>query len=345
MTEIHAEQSTADGLAPLLAVEGPSCWTGIDLMEADNWQVDLSVADRNSLMQAARQNLDRDPIAITAADFPLGPAEDMVRALGRDVVEGRGFVMLRTGLSDLDEAMAARLVWGLGQHLGIPQVQDGAGTLLHDIRDIGADLEKQSDVRIYQTNRAQAFHNDGGDMFALFCRRQGTSGGRSLIASAHRLWNEILDRAPDLARVLTEPFYFDARGQALPGRPWVQKLAIFHFHQGRCFIIHKRPYIDLAQRNPDVPRLSDAQVAALDLLDALCDDPAFHLAFDMQPGDLVVANNFTTLHARTAFDDGGSGSKRHMLRLWLGVDGGVALPQDFADTREFGPLFTTTHRN
>ena len=81
-------------------------------------------------------------------------------------------------------------------------------------------------------------------------------------------------------------------------------------------------------------------------MDALCADPAFHLAFEMSPGDMVVGNNFTTLHARSAYKDMGptTGDKRHMLRLWLGVPGGVALPPAFEETREFGPLFQTTER-
>src|SRR6185503_19044523 len=45
-------------------------------------------------------------------------------------------------------------------------------------------------------------------------------------------------------------------------------------------VIYQRQYIDSAQRFPDVPRLSAQQRAALDLLDALADDPALHFMMD-----------------------------------------------------------------
>ena len=334
-------------IAPALPpAQGSSCWTGPELAASGDWIVDLTDADRANLMHAIDAGQGRDALSLKAADFPVGAFADKLADLRNEVAFGRGFAMVRTGLGKLDEEQARRLIWGIGQYLGVPQIQDAGETLLHDIRDTGADIEKQTDIRTYQTNRAQPFHNDGGDVFALFCRRQSANGGKSLIVSAHAVFNEILKRRPDLARVLTEPFHFDARGQQLKGHSWVQVLPIFHLHAGRWFVVAKRHYIDYAQRSPDVPRLTPLQVEALDMMDALCDDPKFHMAFEMQPGDLVIGNNHTTLHARTAYTDPdpASGDKRHMLRLWLGIEGGVPLPPAFEETREFGPLFATTHR-
>tara|TARA_R110002167_G_scaffold175597_4_gene374856 strand:+ start:1259 stop:2284 length:1026 start_codon:yes stop_codon:yes gene_type:complete len=335
--------TTNDNLQP---AQGASCWTGPQLAGSRSWIVEMSDADRAAIMDALDASAGCDPLTMTADDFPVGAFAENLADLRREAAFGTGFFLLRTGLGNLDEEQARRMIWGMGQYLGIPQIQDARRTLLHDVRDTGANLQKQADVRTYQTNEAQPFHNDGGDIFALLCRRQSTGGGKSLIVSAHTVFNEILRRRPDLAKVLTEPFYFDARGQALPGRPWYQALPIFQFHGGHWFVMYKRHYIELAQRSDEIPRLTEAQIEAMDLLDALCDDPTFHLSFEMSPGDMVVGNNFTTLHARTAFTDPdpASGEKRHMLRLWLGIEDGLALPPAFAETREFGPLFETTHR-
>ncbi|PIW29475.1 MAG: taurine catabolism dioxygenase TauD [Rhodospirillales bacterium CG15_BIG_FIL_POST_REV_8_21_14_020_66_15] len=338
---------TTAAIEPLQPAEGPSCWTGPQLAGSGSWVVELTDADRADILRALDATDGREALDLSADDFPIGAFAEKLAALREDVAFGTGFAMVRTGLDALDEQAARRLIWGAGQYLGVPQIQDASRTLLHDIRDTGADIDKQDNIRTYQTNREQPFHNDGGDIFALFCRRRSPDGGQSLIVSAHAVFNEILRRRPDLARVLTEPFYFDARGQALPGRPWYQALPIFQNHGGRWFVMYKRHYIEYAQRSPEIPRLTDAQVEAMDLLDELCLDPQFHMAFEMSPGDLVVGNNFTTLHARTAYKDPdptAGGDKRHMLRLWLGVQGGVALPPVFAETREFGPLFETTDR-
>ena len=60
----------------------------------------------------------------------------------------------------------------------------------------------------------------------------------------------------------------------------------------------------------------------------------------MEPGDIQVASNFSIFHARDAFNDSAIASeKRHMIRLWLGLPDGRALPSAFRSTREFGPLF------
>ena len=41
----------------------------------------------------------------------------------------------------------------------------------------------------------------------------------------------------------------------------------------------------------------------------------------LEPGEMVMFNNWTTLHARTSFVDGGP-HPRHLLRLWLAVPDG-----------------------
>jgi alpha-ketoglutarate-dependent taurine dioxygenase len=103
---------------------------------------------------------------------------------------------------------------------------------------------------------------------------------------------------------------------------------IYTAHAGLLNVLYKREYIDLAQRWEDVPELTSAQIEVLDLMDVVCNELA--LSFQMEPGDLVVANNYDILHARAAFqnqtaDDDG----RHMLRLWLSLPNGRPLPPIF----------------
>ena len=47
------------------------------------------------------------------------------------------------------------------------------------------------------------------------------------------------------------------------------------------------------------------------------------LEFKLQPGEIYFINNYTILHARTAFDDGDAeeDQRRHLLRLWLEAPG------------------------
>ena len=72
--------------------------------------------------------------------------------------------------------------------------------------------------------------------------------------------------------------------------------------------IYDRNFIDAAQRrftdDDGVPRLTRRQVAALDALDATCDDPGVRLDMRLEPGDVQWLHNHTTFHARCAYSDG-----------------------------------------
>ncbi len=319
-------------------LNGPMCWTGVELASRDDWALCLDAEAAAELAAAAARLADRPVVSITAADAPLPKTAATLNRLKTLAANGPGVALLRGVPTESAEA-AARALWLIGIHIGLPQPQDAAGGLLHDIRDTGADPDNETDVRVYQTALAQPFHNDGGDLFLLLCRRPAVEGGESRIVSAPALFNAVLARRPELAAVLQQPFPFDARGNQLPGRPPYQQLPIFSARGENIFILHKRHYIDYAMALPGVPPLTDEQIAALDLVDDICADPSFQYSFRMVAGDLIIGNNFTTLHARDAFADPGGPSGRHMMRLWIGLADGPKLPGAFRETREFGALF------
>ena len=101
------------------------------------------------------------------------------------------------------------------------------------------------------------------------------------------------------------------------------------------YITFENSYIESAQRFDDVPRMSEQQREALDLFRSIPDEPGMALEFTLEPGDVLFASNHVTLHWRTAFTDESQQAPRHMLRLWLTVPNGRALPAHYADTREF----------
>jgi hypothetical protein len=139
--------------------------------------------------------------------------------------------------------------------------------------------------------------------------------------------------------VLRAPFHFDARAQN-PKEQKTQSVPIFTAHNGVISAIYKRLYIQLGQRFSEVPRLTEAQIEAMDMVDALANDPAFHLALTMAPGDMQIANNATCFHARSTYEDFDAvEQKRCMLRLWLSLPNGRSLPKIFENTREWGPTY------
>ena len=230
-------------------------------------------------------------------------------------------------------------LWGLGTHLGRPVGQDLAGSLLHDVRDTGRPFGSDESIRYFQTNHAIRLHTDGGDIFVLGCLRGGARGGRTLVVSAAEVFNEIIRRRPDLAAVLQEDFWVDARGQR-PDGARCQVLPVYTWHAGHLSILLKAEYIYSAQRFEEVPRLTAAQVEALELFRRITEEPGMALSLELGPGDVLLASNHTVVHGRTEFEDHPEPARRrHLLRLWLTIPDGRPLPPHYADTREYAETY------
>lgn len=319
----------------LNAMDAPSAWAPSTINSTDDWQISLLPAQVSEIRSAAWTVAEKDlpwpDINQRAYDLPSWV--DLLDDLRSRLEGGLGFALLRSlPVEQESEHVARTMLWGIGQHLGYPDPQDAAGNLLHDVRDTGKHLSDDG-IRVYQTKLPIHYHNDGSDAFMLLCYRQAQSGGRSQLISAVSVFNEILARRPDLAEILQHPFDFDTRGQGLPNAPPYQRIPVYTHHAGHLNVLYKRQYIDFAQRFTDVPPLTDKQIEALDLMDQVCGELAFE--FTMNPGDIVVANNYDILHARSAFEDGESDEGRHMMRLWLTLPNGRPLPPAFEHTREF----------
>ena len=331
-TDLH------DGEYLRTALPTPAAWHGAELADSDDWVIALTPQHAAELTAAGasaerRAAGGRIPFAVTRRDFPLPTLAGVCADIGRRLEGGRGVVLLRGfPVGQHPDRKLELLLWGLGTHLGTAEPQDRDRLLLHRVQDTGRDIG-DGDVRYFQTSRDLGFHNDGADVFMLLCVRTAARGGRSRIVSSVAAFNRIVRGAPELALALQQPFHFDLRGQQADGEPAYQSVPIFNFHRGRLCTLYKRQYIDSAQRFAEVPPLTGAQRSALDLLDEVCDELA--LEFAMRPGEVLIANNYDVLHARSAFADSGDDAGRLMLRLWLSLPGGRPLPPAFAATREY----------
>ncbi len=327
-------------LSPL---DDPSAWRGADLRARSDWIVKLTESEIAEIEAAltgvrARQS---DLFALTKNDFPLPTLSARLEGLLPVLEGGRGFALVRgLPVERYSEPDARTIFWGLAQHVGIPERQDGAGNLMHDVRDTGKSFADSNTLRDYQTDAAINFHNDGADIFMLCCLQAGARGGESLLVSAVEVFNEAMRRRPDLAAVLQEAcWHMDTRGQRRDGVK-VQVMPIYTYWNGQLTPNYKNSLMYAAQRFPDVPRFTDAQKDAIALLDEICSDPDIALSFVMEPGDIQIASNYATFHARTKYQDsGGPDRRRHLLRIWLSIPNGRPLPPNFEGTREFGATY------
>lgn len=325
--------------------EHPSAWKGADMRDPSRWTMMLSAADNEELRQALRFAKARGAQipALEAADFPLPTLAPRLAALIAEVVDGRGFVLLR-GFDIAAHPIqdAALIYWGLGAHMGTGYAQNAQGDRLGHVTDLGLDISNPN-ARGYQTRLMLPFHNDSQDVVGLMCVQPARRGGLSRIVSSTAIHNEVLARRPDLLEQMYQTFHVDRRGEAPAGKKPYYSGAFFEWQGDRLFCRYNRTYIQSAQRFADVPRLTPEQVQALDLIDSLCKDPQMHLDMELVPGDMQFICNYTTLHSRTAYEDWPEHDRRrYLLRLWLDTGRITQLPPSYVDRYEDTRIWQAT---
>src|SRR4029453_2029156 len=112
------------------------------------------------------------------------------------------------------------------------------------------------------TNAEMRFHTDACDYVGLLCRQPSKRGGESRIASSVTVYNCMLERRPDLAKVLPEVFYRSRSGEISPGELPYFKQPIFSFTDGYFSATGVGAAIDKAQHLPGVPKYTSAQQEA-----------------------------------------------------------------------------------
>jgi hypothetical protein len=234
---------------------------------------------------------------------------------------GPGFLLLRgVPVEGRSPATLGALYTMMGGALGRPLPQNLDGELLTDIRDTGAD-PADPEVRLYRTRAEQDFHTDGADVIGLLCVQPAARGGASRIVSSVRVVQVVGARRPDLAPLLFEPWPFRIPGARARGLPEIMTRPICRFdgHKLETFFIGW--YLRDALTVPSVPPLDDARRELLAVFEATANDPALYLDMDFRPGDVQWLRNAFVLHKRTAYEDHAEPArKRHLLRLWLGLD-------------------------
>jgi hypothetical protein len=315
-------------------IQGPSAWYGPQLLRKTAWIYHLSEAETMEIEAAANVVASKSGnlANISPGDFPLPTFGPRLQRLLGDVLDGRGFVLIRRlPVERWSIRQTAIAFMGIGRHLGSLRSQNADGHLLGHVKDMGRS-SSDPNARIYQTRERQTFHTDSCDVVGLLCISKARSGGLSSLVSSTTIYNEMRRRRPDLARILFDPIETDRRGEVGEGEKPFFNIPVFNWHAGLLSAIYQRQYIESARRFADVQPLTEAKIEALDLLDELANDPQLHLMMELERGDMQFVHNHTILHDRTAYEDWPEADrKRHLLRLWLAPPGARPLPDVFAE--------------
>lgn len=312
-----------------------AAWKGDELFERDDFLhvlTDVEVGEVRSAL-AGVEDAGLDWEAITPETFPLPTLSKRLASIQESLEHGSGAVLLRGwAAAEFDVASNERVHWGILRHLGVPVSQSAKGEKIFHVANKGY---QPTDPRDRGPNSARAlrFHSDRCDVLGFLCVRPAQAGGDSFLVSTPTIHDEILTRRPDLLETLYGNFYYKTHNvDRANDQPWCHQ-PVFARVDGRFVAYLLRVLIDRAYELPELPDMTDAQREALDLVDELCADPSFHARFRQETGDILFANNFTTLHSRSEFEDHpDSELRRLILRIWLAVPNSRRLPPELAGT-------------
>lgn len=273
-------------------------WAAQDAQAPDTWRFTLSpqaVAACHAL----------------AADPGSAPGTVLATVLDkaiRTVKSDFGMALIRGLPVTGPEARTKALLRAVGCLVGTVMPQNSKGETLCEVRDSGPGSAGR---RGYLSRVALPFHSDTADILGLLCVRNAKSGGDNAIVSSLRIRQRLEAECPELLRVLEEGFPY-----AYPedGGGVTEPIPVFSMVSGQVSCRYLRAFIEAAGS------LSNKQRAALDAFDAIAAEPGMAVGLQLQPGDLLLLNNYTVLHSRTDFEDHDEPARtRLLLRLWLNV--------------------------
>ena len=333
-------------------IDNPQVWSGQQMSERSDWVFQLSHEMWQELKQATQlasaKSLPWNEIDCTNFDIPV--TARLLHSIATFLESGPGLARIQgIDMEALNEAERKIMFNGIGHHLGTPVSMSREGMMMSDVTDEGAisaqrygHIKTTSDddflssrARVHSTGQLR-FHNDRCDVVALMCVSAAAVGGESRLASVPMIHNKMLEKRPDLLELLYENFDRSRLGEEFGDNANWYSIPILAECSGHLTSHYSRTFIEAAQLQPGVKKMSDAQWEAIELMHEVADEVSFET--DQAPGEIQLLNNHVVFHGRNAYEDGTSPSKRRLLhRLWISMANSRALPECyevlFRDTR------------
>ena len=327
MTALRQSSRTAENDAPATLmyaapIDHPSAWKVADFKTPADYTIELAatqLADiEHSIRRAKKAGLILDDL--NREHFELPSLLPVINEIRHQIADGRGFVVLRRlPVEDYSKDEIGMIFWGLGTHLGHGLSQSVLGDRLGHVKDFS---REDPLARAYRNKQELSPHTDSCDLVGLACLRNAKTGGVSQLTSAISVHNAMLEESPKFLESLYRGYVFHRRGEEQPGElPYTPyRVPVYSNTEGRVSARYVRTYVEAGEAAVGRPMGPD-ELAVLDRFEETSKRPELMLEFTLQPGEMYFINNYTILHARTAFDDGDAeeDQRRHLLRLWLDV--------------------------
>ena len=241
-------------------------------------------------------------------------APDDLPQLGRELTDLRE--RLETGVRvaiirpvvDFDTRACRLFAWSVANLLGDPLVQNADGDRLIAVYARPGNRRVVEGARYHQSREGGGPHTDNvslpemWDYLVFSCVRPAAIGGESILIDGFAVHRE-LQRVPDALRILEGPFWWEYRGIS---EGVFQAPIVTYDSDGQPRFRYLRKYLESAHRRAGDP-LSDEQIWALDVLEALVDRHDLQWRTSLRAGEILVTVDSQVLHARTAFADAAPG--------------------------------------
>ena len=326
MSDVREMTRPADDDAPATPVNSvpighPSAWRVADFVSSADYTIELSGAQLQDIATAVKQikaaGLGLD--TLTREDFAVPSLTPVIDEMRHEIKDGRGFVVLRRlPVEDHSKDELGLIFWGIGTLLGNGLSQSVMGDRLGHVKDFS---REDPLARAYRNKQELSPHTDSADLVGLMCLRDAKAGGGvSRLTSALAVHNVLREEAPECLQRLYLGYVRHRRGEEQPGDlPYTPyRVPVYSNVEDKVSVRYVRTYCEAGEAAAGRP-MTAADLAVLDRFEAITKRPELMLEFTMRPGEMYFVNNYTILHARTAFDDGDApeDERRHLLRLWL----------------------------
>jgi hypothetical protein len=321
LREISRPDDEATPATPLYdaPIDHPGAWKVADFASPADYTVELTSAQLSDI-ERAMQRIKASGLGLddlTREHFELPALRPVIEDIRHEIEDGRGFVVLRRlPVEEYSKDQLGMIFWGIGTHLGRGVSQSVLGDRLGHVKDFS---REDPLARAYRNKQELSPHTDLSDLVGLACLRDAMSGGISRLTSAISIHNVMLDECPNMLERLYRGYVFHRRGEEQPGDlPYTPyRVPVYSSTAGKVSVRYVRSYVEAGETAVG-RRMDDAELAVLDCFEKISKRPELMLEFTLQPGEMYFLNNYTILHARTAFEDfEDEDRRRHLLRLWL----------------------------
>src|SRR5215469_12103360 len=305
-------------------IDHSGAWKVADFKSPADYTIELDASHLRDIERAVHRikaaGLGLDDLQREHFEVPsLRPVIDEIR---HQIEDGRGFVVVRRlPVEDYSKDEFGMIFWGIGTYLGRGLSQSVLGDRLGHVKDFS---REDPLARAYRNKQELSPHTDSCDLVGLACLRDAHQGGVSRLTSALTVHNVMLDECPEALERLYRGYVFHRRGEEKPGElPYTPyRVPVYSNTEGKVSARYVRTYVEAGEAAAGRP-MREAELAVLDRFEEVTKRPELMLEFTLHPGEMYFINNYTILHARTAFDDGDTedDQRRHLLRLWLEVPG------------------------